>query len=64
MNWQNLKELKCPECYGDLTKVKEAYTCEVDGFRIGLLKLEEVVTDMFKNQKEKDDFYELCALDD
>jgi len=58
LEWGNLKELKCPKCYGDLVKnnfgILKGYICGNCDFSITTIRLREIVEGMFT--KEADNF--------
>ena len=58
LDWENLKELKCPKCYGDLVKnnygVIRGYMCKNCDFSTTTIRLREIVEGMFN--KEADNF--------
>ena len=65
-DWECLKELNCPICYGDLKKVGEIYSCKC-GFKILKVRLEEIVGQMFNEdearESDRDAFDDLRAAD-
>ncbi len=62
LDWENLKELKCPKCYKDLEKRFNNYIC-VCGFNIGIPRLLELAEEMIDNEYEKEQFNELITAD-
>lgn len=51
LNWENLKELRCPDCYEDLIRSgdRARFACSAGdcGFNITEIRLREIVEEMF-----------------
>lgn len=52
MNWTRLKNMKCPQCQGDLNeKLVAFYACAKGcGFNISKLKFEEIIVSLYRKQ--------------
>ena len=48
LNWNNLKEMKCPECSNKLRDGVLGYKCDGCGFRILYDRFKQVINDMYK----------------
>lgn len=66
LNWEALLELKCPNCYADLTKTGSLYTCLCD-FAITKEKLKDIGYKILDEREAgkvaKDEFNELLDAD-
>lgn len=47
MNWNNLKNFKCPDCSSTLENKTDFYKCPSCTFRIGEVKFAEIVNKQF-----------------
>ncbi len=57
MKWKNLKNNKCPKCFGDLWKneIEGIYECpECNEFIIGIIRFDEIVGSQIEDGDSKE----------
>ena len=66
LNWNHILELKCPNCYADLTKNGSLFTCLCD-FKIGREKAREIGMNILEERDAgkvaEEEFNELLDAD-
>ncbi len=63
MNWNNLKNVTCPDCSRGLSKQDGFYRCFGCNFRIGHQKFDTVVNNLYKPKtQDADNLSELNNL--
>jgi hypothetical protein len=54
LNWDNLRNMKCPQCDADIFKVEHIYECEKCVFSISLEKFDELMKKIYdRSPREK-----------
>lgn len=64
MNWNALKNYKCPKCNSALKDIGNYHACTKTGcaFSINKQKFESIVNDKYKPKVQRDNFQDLQSL--